>query len=394
MKKRKTRHPGVFQVGPTTYELRVQQRIPRTDKVRSVRRVVEATGVRQAALLHAELREELQHATTTGTEVMPARPTLGDYARRWLERRVARGAKPSTLATALYTLEQGILPIFGHRYVDEIRKRDIEDWLTWASSSRSKKGKKRTASTINSWLRLLRTVLRDAVSDLELEHDPTLRVKCLTALPTRVTDDRPNSLTVEDLRSCLAAAKKEPPEVNAMLVVAFFSGMRFGELTALQWNDVQEDLGLILVRRSQYRGKVTTPKTGKTRSVPLHPLMAAALRDHRRLLVAQGRPVMGTALLFPNESGRFHYPTFVRKALKRVLGAAGISKHLSPHGMRRTFNNLMRRAQVDRAVLHATIGHSSDAMTEHYSHVDAAEKLAAVEQLVRIVVPEHVPDQL
>jgi len=45
----------------------------------------------------------------------------------------------------------------------------------------------------------------------------------------------------------------------------------------------------------------------------------------------------------------------------------------------------MRQAQVDRAVLHATIGHSGDDMTEHYSHVGAKEKMAAGELLVRSV---------
>jgi len=62
--------------------------------------------------------------------------------------------------------------------------------------------------------------------------------------------------------------------------------------------------------------------------------------------------------------------------------AAKIEKHLSAHGMRRTFNNLMRQARVDRVVLHATIGHSSDSMTEHYSNVRPEEKLAAVNQFV------------
>ena len=69
----------------------------------------------------------------------------------------------------------------------------------------------------------------------------------------------------------------------------------------------------------------------------------------------------------------------------RILKAADIQKHLTAHGMRRTFNNLARRAQVDRVVLHATIGHSSDAMTEHYSFVDAQEKMRAVDAVVRMV---------
>ena len=38
--------------------------------------------------------------------------------------------------------------------------------------------------------------------------------------------------------------------------------------------------------------------------------------------------------------------------------------------------------------MHATIGHASDRMTEHYSHVGAQEKLVAVTRLVDLVAPE------
>ena len=45
----------------------------------------------------------------------------------------------------------------------------------------------------------------------------------------------------------------------------------------------------------------------------------------------------------------------------------------------------MRQAKVDRMVLQSTTGHSTDAMTEHYSHVDPQEKKEAASKLLSLV---------
>jgi integrase len=213
-----------------------------------------------------------------------------------------------------------------------------------------------------------------------------MRVKALASQPMRVTEDEPNSLASDELRRFLEAAAKEKPEVHAICVVGFFTGMRFGEIAALQWNDIREDDGLVLIRRSVWRNHVTTTKTGKTRSAALHPIILDVLRVHRASLVDRKLPVMGAAWVFPSGTGRCHRASYLKRPFERILKAAQIEKHFSPHGMRRTFNNLMRQEHVDRTVLHATIGHSSDKMTEHYSHVTKDEKLAAVDRLAKILV--------
>jgi integrase len=387
--RRKTKYPGVTQIGPATYEIRVQIVLPDTKRVVSARRIVDARSTEEAAEALMRLREAIRSEPPLPPALRLApRTTLGDYAKSWLERRLARGMKPSTTERVVQVLEQVILPQFGSTPVHQIRKNDVESWLLTVSRRRNPRGRVPAPMTVNGWLRVLKTLLRDAVSDLELPHDPTMRVKSLSALPVRVTDERPNSLTDEEVRRFLAAAAKESVEVYAMVVVGFLTGMRFGELSSLTWTDISEADGLILIRKSQWRGHVSTTKTGKTRSAALHPIILDALRAQRRALVEQNRPVLGASLVFPSANGGYHVPSYLDKPFRRILKAAKIEKHLSPHGMRRTHNNLMRQAQVDRIVLHATIGHSSDRMTEHYSHVGREEKLAAVNRLVEVVAPE------
>ena len=87
-----------------------------------------------------------------------------------------------------------------------------------------------------------------------------------------------------------------------------------------------------------------------------------------------------------SKNNGFRTPASAQKALDVVCTEAEISKHLTPHSMRRTFNNLMRREGVDRVALRAMIGHSSEGMTEHYSDVGIEEKKTAVSSLMQRLV--------
>lgn len=56
--------------------------------------------------------------------------------------------------------------------------------------------------------------------------------------------------------------------------------------------------------------------------------------------------------------------------------------------MRRTFNNLARQVAGD-IVTRSITGHVTEAMTEHYSHVGAGEKMQAASKIVLLLVPTN-----
>ena len=67
-----------------------------------------------------------------------------------------------------------------------------------------------------------------------------------------------------------------------------------------------------------------------------------------------------------------------------ALAAAGIHEHVTIHGLRRTFNNLVRQV-ASGEVVRAMTGHVTERMTEHYSHVGANEKHDAVRRALGLV---------
>jgi hypothetical protein len=79
----------------------------------------------------------------------------------------------------------------------------------------------------------------------------------------------------------------------------------------------------------------------------------------------------------------------VDKAWDRCLELAKIDKRFTVHGLRYTFTDLVRRANVDAVVRRALTGHVTEEMQRKYSTVGLDEKRAAVAGVIRLVPPER-----
>ena len=144
------------------------------------------------------------------------------------------------------------------------------------------------------------------------------------------------------------------------------------------------DAGVIWIRRSQWQGRVGTTKTGKVRDVPLPPLLREVLKQHRQRLVRNQARGLSEGLVFPSRVGTYRRNASLRKPLKRALQAAGIADRFTLHGFRRTWNNLLRQVSSS-AITQSMIGHETEEMFLHYSHIERDEKHSAVERALAIV---------
>jgi integrase len=172
------------------------------------------------------------------------------------------------------------------------------------------------------------------------------------------------------------------------------TGLRYGEATALKWTDLDADAGIIRVRRAQWHGVVSTTKTGVSRTVPLVGELADVLRNHRARLLPRQVDGLGDGWVFPGQRVGLLRPNALGSPLRRALKGCGITKRVSVHGLRRTFNNLARQVAGD-IVTRSITGHVTASMTEHYSHVDAREKLAAASKALLLLAPAgQVGDQV
>lgn len=262
-----------------------------------------------------------------------------------------------------------VLPHLGDFFIDRLMDSDVREWQARLAG-------KFAAATVNGALVMLRMVLADAVAEFQLAHDPTTRIKRMPK--RRRPDEDPNVLSATELGKVMAAFREVEPEHYPLGLTLALTGLRYGEATALRWSDVDEEGGVIRIVRAQWHGIVGETKTGSVRSVPLTAELAEVLRDHRR---TAGMGPEGW--VFSNADGGLLRPGAIRAPLRRALKRAAITKRVTVHGLRRTFNNLSRQV-AGAIVTRAITGHVTEEMTEHYSHVDRAEKLHAANQVVAL----------
>jgi len=157
-----------------------------------------------------------------------------------------------------------------------------------------------------------------------------------------------------------------------MWLTAAMTGLRQGELLALRWRDVDFAGSVIRVRVSYADGHVTTPKSGKVRSVPMAPDVASALAK----LGHRGQLTRDDDLVFLGDFGGYVDGSALRRRYDAALKRAGL-RPLRFHDLRHTFGTRMI-AKADIRRVQEWMGHADVQTTMKYLHYAPREEDAAL----------------
>lgn len=373
--------PGLWQLNSATFLVRVQKVDPRTR--RKINRARKLKGVTRTQAL--QFREELRQELERGLEepqpsVITNQTTLGSYAESWLTTKLERGdLAPSTsnrYATALDHLSLWLkqMPL------SEVAPRDVEQWMVAAKKQGFAPG------TVNSWLRVLRALLSDALRDRLVAVNAAQQVKPLT---DNLNLEETNSLSPDELRNVLVALRSQNHVIHAAAWTQAVTGLRWGEVTALKWEDHDEQARVLQIRRAVCERRLRPlTKTRKARIVGVPEVLYEVLRSHRAQLVAAQHPGLESGLMFPSMKGTPLANARIWKALQEACEQAGIKQRFTSHGFRRTLTDLLRNAQVDPVVAAGLTGHETERMRRHYSTVRSSEAVEAGERVVRLLQPQ------
>ncbi len=379
----KTRHTGLYTLEDGRYRVRTTAQCPRTGKMRERKKTLpHGTSQREALAVLRELNAGLRRAMPTPHH--QRRRTVADYAEQWLKTKSKR-LKASVLEHYISVLSLHILPRLGAVYLDTITRKDVLAWVAWAETTTSPRGKSYAQDTVRGWWRVLSCLLRDAAAELGLP-DPTLRVRS----PVRCGGQRreKRTLSAAELAELVVAVGRLQPQRHAEVMTLAYTGLRAGELYALRWQDLDLSRLRITVHASVWKGHLGRTKTGDPREVPIPRQVADVLAKHRREMIAGQHRGLASGLVFPSNRGGYRQANALTKPLAQAALAAGITQRVTAQVLRRTFNTLLVRANVDRIVLRSIMGHSSEEMTERYAGISLQDKQAAVDQLFE---GRHVP---
>jgi integrase len=193
--------------------------------------------------------------------------TFADAAEEYL-RYLAddRQRKPSTVRDARSVIRNHLLPRFGERPLEDITEQDVERWASRLGADRPLSN-----ATKRKVIVIFHGVMERACRVYRLPMNPVGTVeKPRLAAPGAIDVFSP-----EEVHALVRAAASE--QDAAIFLTAAFTGLRQGELVALRWRDVDFAGSYIRVTASYTNGELSTPKSGRMRSVPMAPEVAEAL---------------------------------------------------------------------------------------------------------------------
>jgi integrase len=250
-------------------------------------------------------------------------------------------------------------------------------------------------NTIRNALCVVRGLFNYAIEEGLIESNPAARLGRFTRL-AKTTESKGVALTAKEVQQFLQAAKEICPYYHPLVLTAVRTGLRRGELVALQWGDVQlgaDDIDsdrFILVQHNYVRREHTTTKSKKSRRVDLSRELRRVLADLRdkRLLEAylKGKNDISDELVFPTAQGTILDPdNLYHRVFLPVLAKAGIRK-IRLHDLRHTFGSLLLQNGASIVYVKEQMRHSSIQVTvDIYGHLIPGANVSFVDRLDEIV---------
>jgi integrase len=308
--------------------------------------------------------EELRRSdVAASTAAAPARSrasvvagvTFADAAAEYLRfAEQDRGCKPSTVRGYRNAIKVHLLPVFGDMKLEDITVQEIERWRAGMSSVRVQR--ELSNKTKNNLLVLMHAIFRHAVKVYGLPANP---VASVDRFRVRSSGDI-QVFSPEEVWALVRAAGSEADA--AIFLTAAFTGLRRGELLGLRWRDVDFAGSTIRVRASYAAGKLTTPKSGKVRAVPMAPDVASALAK----LGDRERCTGDDDFVFAGEAGPPLDGDALSSRYRDALARAGL-RPLRFRDLRHTFGTRMI-AKADIRRVQEWMGHADIQTTMKYLH--------------------------
>lgn len=348
------------------------------------KKYVKRAGFKTKAAAKKEM-VKLEYAIDTGSYFRPVESmTFKEVYELWLDQHKL-SVKLSTVRITKAVFDGRILPAFGSYKIDKITlatcQKAVNQWSKELPGSFNLLCIR--TSNVFEYARRLKMIKENPFRDV---------IK-----PRRQSKEKAkNYFEPDELKTFLATAKDTSLRDYTMFRTLAYSGMRIGELLALNWGDIDFKGNTISITKTQARISTSTltiqkPKTTSSRRVLDMDLETMKVLKQWKVQQAsywikQGKNVLSSAqLVFSNTCNQLLCPSTVRARLKVICKKSQLPK-ITLHGFRHTHATLLLSAGATVKEVQTRLGHSKVQTTlDIYTHLTKQDQKETINKLVRFM---------
>jgi len=379
-----------------------------------------------------------------GRYIRPSLRTVEQFLTEWLES-IEHSVKPTTYANYADNINAYIVPVIGHRKVQDITvpalnafyrrllesgrrkpdnntvmygywkaRRHYRDGLgptpsqvskacgtsiyaARAAASRFRRGRAPAERTrglapksVKNVHRILHRALSDAVAWQYISMNPAEHAS--VPRQRKAGRNRPQPWTLDELAAWLRVALTD--RFAGMWVLAATTGMRRSELAGVSRDMLDLDAGTLAIEDTRVvvdgQAQDSDGKTDASgRIISLDPFTIAALRkyigmlDDERAEFGSSYPGHGKLMVFAD--GRRLHPDTITSGFNRLVDRAGV-RRIRLHDIRHTYATLARDLGVNGKIVTDRLGHANETVTQQiYTHPSTGQDRAAAEMIAQLI---------
>ena len=279
--------------------------------------------------------------------------TVWDWLVFWLNDLEKPNIKPSTYASYRNKLKNHVLPALGDKRLDKLTGDNMQTWIDGLTA------KGLSGNSIRTIYRIFNAAIQKAV----LKH-------CLFVSPCQdvtlpgIESTGIHALTVTQQKELEKQAHKS--KGGAAVILALYTGMRIGEISALRWNDIDFDNDMIHVHRTLQRIMDYESGSQKTKIIMDIPKSSTSNRviplGHylKNYLLALKAVANGDYVV--SCKGHHAEPRVISYRFRQTAKKAGL-ENVNFHALRHTYATRCIEFGIDIVTVSRLLGHASAKMT-------------------------------